>query len=683
MKKLQKIGVSTMVSAIAVLGLSPAFAANTPNYKEWAAWGGTQNSMHYSSLKQITKANVSDLQPAWKIDVGGQVASPIVADGVLYGIGDGGIFAADVATGRKLWANTAAAPVGRGVGMYWKSANDKDKRIIYYTGLGFAELNATTGELITTIGDKGVVDMRQGLDRDPQYLRAVRSGNPGRIFGDLVILGSATGEGFNSPPGDIRAWNIKTGELTWTFHTVPRPGEPEYGTWGKDWNWKAQGGVNTWGEITLDDKTGIIYLPVASPTVDFVTADHPGNSLYSNTVLALDARTGKHLWHYQTVHHDLWDYDNTAAPKLLTVVANGKKVEAVAQLGKTGFIYTLDRKTGKPVWPIEERPVPQTDVPGEVTSPTQPFPTRPEPFAIQSFTMDDIGPTVTAETRAELLAKMPTYRNEGIFTPPSRQGSVQMPGNHGGAQYATSAVNPETNMLYLTTVEVPAILTVTPRNIAPRGPIGPSVAGAMDGQGVAGPPAASAGPSLPPVAQPALPNAAVAAPPRPTQPPLPIDPNAPKDPSPWTMVGYGFVTDGAGGGVLKQPWSSLVAYDMSQGKKLWSVPFGNTLAAEAAGLKDRGVVMQKQTISLTAGGLLFSVTQDRKFRAFDASNGAVLMERAVPGAGAGLPAIFEVKGKQYVLIATAGTRGAGGRGAAAPGAPSDLPGSYTAYALPN
>jgi quinoprotein glucose dehydrogenase len=660
-----KAAVSMAALAVALTAVAPAFAADAPKYRDWSAWGGSSDTMQYSDLKQVTKANVNNLAEVFRIDVAGQVASPIVVGSIIYGVGDGGIFAADGVTGKKLWHNKEAASVGRGVGMYWQSPDGKDKRLIYYTGLGFAELNATTGEKITNIGVDGVVDMREGLDRDPQYMRAVRSGNPGRVFGDLIIMGSAPGEGYNSPPGDIRAWNIKTGKMAWIFHTVPRPGEFGYDTWGKDWNWKAQGAANSWGELTLDEKNGIIFIPTGTGAVDFVSGDHPGNSLFSTSLLALDAKTGKRLWHYQTVHHDLWDYDNVTGPKLLTLKIDGKTVEAVALAGKTGFIYTFERKTGKPVWPIEERPVPQTNVPGETTAPTQPFPTKPEPFAGMTYTADDIGSTATPEARAEILRILPTLRSEGIFTPPSIEGSLQMPGNHGGGQYGAVAVDPNKGLLYVTSVEAPAMMKLVPRKAPPK----------MAGAAAASVPAPGGTPGGPPGAGPGGPRL----------PPLPIDPNVPEDPAIWKMnvagykfvsASYGFFFDGRGTG--QEPAikvrSYLSAYDMNEGKQLWRVPFGNSTAAEALGLKDTGVALQKRTISLTASNLLFSVTGDRKFRAFDGATGAVLMERPVPGAGAGLPAIYESKGKQYILVAV-GPAGRGGPGEAA------VPGSYIVYAL--
>jgi quinoprotein glucose dehydrogenase len=676
-----KAAVSLAALTIALTAAAPAFAADAPKYRDWSAWGGSQDTMQYSDLKQVTKANVNNLAEVFRIDVAGQVASPIVVGSTIYGVGDGGIFAVDGVTGKKLWHNKEAAPVGRGVGMYWQSKDGKDKRIIYYTGLGFAELNAVTGEKITGIGVDGVVDMREGLDRDPKYLRAVRSGNPGRVFGDLVILGSAPGEGYNAAPGDIRAWNIRTGKMEWIFHTVPRPGEYGYDTWGKTWNWKAQGAANAWGELTLDEKNGIIFIPTGTGTTDFVSGDHPGNSLFSSSLLALDAKTGKRLWHFQTVHHDLWDYDNVTGPKLLNIKVDGTMVEAVALAGKTGFIYTFERKTGKPIWPIEERPVPQTNVPLETTSPTQPFPTKPEPFAGMTYTAADIGESATPEARAEILRILPTLRNEGIFTPPSIEGSLQMPGNHGGGQYGTVAVDPKKGLLYVTSVEAPAVIKLVPRKQPARtaAPVrGASVAGALDSAEAGGGPPQQAGGGSP------TPGGA---PPPPRFAPLPIDPSVPEDPSVWMMrvagykfvnASYGFFFDGRGTG--QEPAikvrSYLTAYDMNEGKQLWRVPFGNSSAAEALGLKDTGVALQKRTITLTASNLLFSVTGDRKFRAFDASDGAVLMERPVSGAGASIPAMYESKGKQYVLV----TVGPGGRPGAADSA---APGSYIVYALPS
>ena len=269
----------------------------------------------------------------------------------------------------------------------------------------------------------------------------MQSTTPGRVFENLIILGSATNQGYGSAPGDIRAFDVRTGKLVWTFHTIPHPGEFGYDTWPKD-AWKTVGGANVWGEMSVDEKRGIVYAPTASAKYNFYGADRMGANLFGDCLLALDARTGKRLWHFQMVHHDIWDYDDATAPKLLTVRHDGKTVDVVAQVSKQGFVWVFDRVTGEPLWPIEERRVPRSDVPGEKAWPTQPFPTKPPPFARQKFTVDDLNPYLSPEDRARFRDEILSARNEGLFTPPARRGTIQMPGNNGGANWGGAAVDP-------------------------------------------------------------------------------------------------------------------------------------------------------------------------------------------------------------------------------------------------
>src|SRR6188768_4362943 len=274
---------------------------------------------------------------------------------------------------------------------YWESKDGKDRRLIFAMNDYLQEINADTGQAVSQFGRGGVVDLREGLGRDPATIGRIQSGTPGRVFENLVLLGSATGEGYMSPPGDLRAFDILTGKLVWQFHTVPHPGEFGYDTWPEH-AYKYVGGVNTWGEITVYAKRGIAYFPIGSPTYDFYGADRRGANLFGSSLIALDARTGKRLWHFQMVHHDLWDFDGNAAPQLTTITRDGKRIDVVALAGKTGFLYVFDRVTGTPIWPMEERPVPRSDMPGEQSWPTQPFPTNPPPFSRQAFTVNDINP---------------------------------------------------------------------------------------------------------------------------------------------------------------------------------------------------------------------------------------------------------------------------------------------------
>ncbi len=284
---------------------------------------------------------------------------------------------------------------------------------------------------------------------------------PGRVFEDLLILGSATNQGYGSAPGDIRAFDVRTGRLVWTFHTIPHPGEFGYETWPKD-AWKRVGGANVWSELSLDEKRGIVYVPTASAKYNFYGADRTGANLFADCLLALDARTGKRLWHFQMVHHDIWDYDDATAPKLLTVRHDRQTVDVVAQVSKQGFVWVFDRVTGAPLWPIEERPVPRSDMPGEETWPTQPFPTQPPPFARQKFTVDDLSPYLSPEDRAKFRDEILSARNEGLFTPPGRRPTIQMPGNNGGANWGGAAVDPASGSLFVVSKDLPSLLRLAP-----------------------------------------------------------------------------------------------------------------------------------------------------------------------------------------------------------------------------
>ena len=387
-------------------------------YTKWDQFGGASDSMQYSALAQINKSNVKQLQRAWFYPVPGEPDrlqfNPLVVDNIMYVSGVRGVVVAlDATTGKELWMSTLQAP-NRGLA-YWESKDRSDRRLILTASSGIRELDARTGRQILTFGTNGFVDMRIGAPRR----NGGPNSSPGRIFENLLIVGSNVGEGYGSPPGDIRAYDVLTGKLAWTFHTVPRPGEYGYETWPEA-AFRYAGGANTWGDLTLDEKNGIIFLPTGSPTHDLYGGDRQGDNLFGNCLLALDARTGKRLWHFQIVHHDLWDYDNAASPKLLTVQHNGKPLDIVAQAGKTGFLYVFERRTGKPLWPIEERPVPKSEVPGEYSSPTQPFPTKPPPFARQSMTPEEVNPFVSPEEQEKLKQLVREAANEGVFTPSSR-----------------------------------------------------------------------------------------------------------------------------------------------------------------------------------------------------------------------------------------------------------------------
>ena len=423
----------------AIWAVSPA--AQSP--REWRDYAGGPDSSRFVSSTQITKDNVSRLTVAWTYPPGQTDFNPVVVRGVVYGRGANASFVAlDAATGRELWSYPVVTGYNvRGVN-YWESSDRRDRRLIFSTGNMLQELDAQTGTRVMTFGTGGQVDLRVGLDRDPATINQ-QSRTPGRVFENLLIMGSATNQEYGSAPGDIRAFDVRTGKLVWTFHTVPRPGEFGYDTWPKD-AYKTIGGANNWGEQSIDAQRGIVYVPTGSPKYNFYGGNRKGANLFGDCLIALDARTGKRLWHFQTVHHDIWDLDNNSAPQLITIHHDGRSIDAVAMASKTGYLYVFDRVTGKPVWPIEERPVPtRSDVPGESPWPTQPIPTAPPPFSRQKFTTDDVNPYIlTPRERDEFKERIAKARNDGPFTPIGFDEVIHMPGNQGGSNWGSTAGNP-------------------------------------------------------------------------------------------------------------------------------------------------------------------------------------------------------------------------------------------------
>ncbi|HEU5292382.1 MAG TPA: quinoprotein glucose dehydrogenase, partial [Cyclobacteriaceae bacterium] len=338
------------------------------DHTTWSHYGGSPDQSKYFNATQITRENVSQLQVAWNYPVGDDNFynfSPIIVDTMMFVYAKNtSLIALNAVTGKEIWIHTNLRGVSRRGINYWESKDKKDKRLVFTLNNSLQEINALTGQTVTTFGNNGYVDLRVGLDRDPTSLRRVQAMMPGVVFEDLVILGSAPGENYFSAPGYVRAYNVVTGKLEWTFHTIPQPGEFGYDTWPKD-AYKYVGAVNVWSEMTVDEKRGIVFLPIGSPTYDFYGADREGANLFGDCLVALDVRTGKRLWHYQTVHHDLWDYDLSSAPQLLTVNRDGRKIDAVAVATKHGFVFVFDRETGEPIFPIEEKPFPPSEMPGE------------------------------------------------------------------------------------------------------------------------------------------------------------------------------------------------------------------------------------------------------------------------------------------------------------------------------
>ncbi len=458
-----------------------ATTAQSSTDKWWTGYGSGSDHSRYVPSKQITRANVGRLQVAWTYPFGDTGSGPIVVRGVIYGRGrSGSLIAVDAATGKERWVRERMIGMtSRGMN-YWASADGRDQRLIFAMDGLLQEVDANTGKSVMSFGTNGAVDLRVGLDgRDPESVGNIQSSIPGEVFDNLVIVGSATGEGYMSPPGDIRAYDVLTGRLVWTFHSVPRPGEFGSETWPKD-AWKYIGGVNNWAEMTVDTRRGIVYIPLGSPTYDFYGADRAGSNLFGTSLVALDARTGKYRWHFQFVHHDLWDLDPSAAPQLTTIHHNGRTRDVVVASAKTPWLYVFDRDTGEPIWPIEERPVPKSDMPGEQSWPTQPYPTNPPPHARQSFGVEDISPYLPADEAARFTARLRAAKNLGLFTPINYDDTVHIPTSNGGVLFGGMASEPATGAVYVVSHDNPGILHLLRpgerigRGAAPQSP-GPAV----------------------------------------------------------------------------------------------------------------------------------------------------------------------------------------------------------------
>jgi len=593
-----------------LLSASSLFAQS---YTSWADYSGASDSSQYSALDQINRSNVAKLELAWTYQTGDNnkyFFNPLVVDNIAYVLAkNNSIVALDASTGKEIWTYASGPEIkiitNRGIN-YWESKDRSDRRLLFASNHFLRALDAHTGKVIPTFGTDGAVDLKQGLGRDPKTLSLVQSMTPGRVFEDLLILGSATNQGYGSAPGDLRAFDVRTGRVVWTFHTIPHPGEFGYETWPPE-AWKKVGGANIWSELSIDEKRGIVYAPTASAKYNFYGVDRTGANLFADCLLALDARTGKRLWHFQMVHHDIWDYDDPTAPKLLTIHQNGKAIDAVAQVSKQGFVWVFNRVTGEPIWPIEERPVPKSDMPGETTWPTQPFPTKPPPYARQKFTVDDLSPYLSAEDRAKFRDQILSARNEGLFTPPAKRGTIQMPGNNGGANWGGAAVDPTKGTLVVVSKDLPALLKLD---------------------------------------------------------------HVQSDEDRY-LSGFGFMIASDGLSPIKPPWTSLTAYDLNEGTIKWKIALG-----DVPGIKGTGTHYPKVGPVITAGGLLFTGTRDKKVRAFDVETGKLLWETEVPAALEGMPAVYQINGREYIVFCAAAQEGL------TPATQHPIQGAYVSFALP-
>jgi quinoprotein glucose dehydrogenase len=734
--------------AFALLAVAP-FALQAQKATSWSEYLGGPDSSHYSPLKQIHARNVNKLEVAWSYETGDDLSytfCPLVVDNIGYVAAKrGALVALDATTGKEIWVHNFGAG-GRFSGVagqrganYWESKDRTDRRIFVSSGGMLHAIDARTGKLIESFADQGKLDLKTGIDRAPVPLA---SRTPGRIFENLIILGSSTGEGYLAPPGDIRAFDVLTGKLVWVFHTIPRPGEYGYESWPKD-AYKYMGGVDVWGEFSVDVKRGIVYLPTASAKYELYGGDRHGDNLYADCLLALDARTGKHLWHFQTVHHDLWDTDPAAAPQLVTVRHGGETIDVVALASKNGFLYVFDRVSGKPLWPIEERPVPKSDVPGEFTAPTQPFPTVLRPFSRQVMTVKDMYEGFMTDEEKVWWKERLSKARTGFYTPPGLVDTILMPSVNGGALFFGSGADPTNGTVYVLGKDMPSIIKLVPAGestegnaggsiperprgertglqgfrLTPerrgrtvyeqscqachgpelKGDRGPRVDNAVSRLGAAAtrtvitkgkgtmPPVATISPPLlddliafltkPESAPPgtAAPIAVLAM--------MRVEPAYPDGIAPPPSrykTGYGNEPY-----VITPPWSQITAYDLNTGEIKWQTPYGD-LPQAGPSEKLRGNVYPKSGFVITAGGLVLFAGNDSKLYALDKDTGKLLATKDLPNGSLGVPAVYEVSGKQYVLLAVSGGNPFPAGGRLAPGGvnPPAVSKSYIAFALP-
>jgi len=667
--------------------------------RDWAVWGGSTENNHYSSLTQINRNNVKQLAVAWSFDSqeeGGLQTSPIVADGVLYGITPTQkIFAIDAATGKLFWkfdSGVKGTQPDRGLA-YW--TGDKDKRVLVGVMNFVYALDAVTGQPVANFGSHGRIDLRENLGREPAASQSVYLTSPGIIYRNLLIVGGRNPETLPAPPGDIRAFDVRTGKLRWSFHTIPHPGETGYETWPKD-AWKTSGAANNWAGMTLDAKRGIIYVPTGSAAFDFYGADRLGDDLFANCLIALNAETGERIWHFQEVRHDIWDRDFPAAPVLLTVNRDGKEVDAVAQTSKQGFVYLFDRTNGRPLFPIEYHKYPPSAVPGEVTASEQPLPTRPGPYARQVLT-EDLLTNRTPEVHQWALEKFRKFRSDGQFIPFSvGVDTVVFPGFDGGAEWGGPAVDPETGIIYVNANDVAWTGALVPNTRENSGQgIYLSQCGVCHGEQMTGSPPAI--PSLAGVGDRMAPQQ-IASTIKSGKGRMPGFPNltddqmfalvsyltsgeskelasneAPLEAMKYRFTGYHKFLDPEGYPAVLPPWGTLNAINLNTGEFAWKIPLGEYPELAAKGLTNTGTENYGGPI-VTAGGLLFigATNFDKKFRAFDKSTGALLWEATLPFSGNATPITYEINGRQFVVIAAGGGKD--------PKSPSG--GAYVAFALP-
>ena len=708
-------------SCIGIFGCS----SKQDSYKTWETYQGDPGSNQYSSLGQINKGNVDQLEVVWVYQTGDSLGqqsqiqcNPIIVDDILYATSPAiKLIALHAATGELLWEFDPALDfsphVNRGV-TYWESGNDK--RILFTAGSLLFAIDAITGKPVVSFGTAGVTSLKAGLGPRAADLFVI-STSPGVIYKDLYIIGTRVSENADAAPGYIRAFNARTGAVEWVFHTIPKPGEYGYETWPEDAYGKI-GGANAWAGISLDVERGVVYAPTGSASFDFWGGNRTGSNLFANCIIAIDAETGQRLWHYQTVHHDLWDRDLPAPPNLVTVTHNGIKIDAVAQVTKSGYVFLLDRDTGKPLFPVEERPVKKSDLKGEKAWPTQPFPLKPPPFARQHFSEDEIT-DISPEAHEYVKTIWTTTKTGEQFIPPSTQGTMYFPGFDGGAEWGGASYDSNAGILYVNANEMPWIQHMVeleldmedqsePKTIKDAGEkVYKTNCAICHGQTRQGNTAGTYPPLL--KLEKGLPreitmniiekgkgfmpsfnqfskekkNALLA---------FLYDETVQIDQGnnvnqnwldalskelrefaiPYSHTGYNRFFDQEGYPAVKPPWGTLNAIDLNKGEILWQVPLGEFEELTKRGIPKTGTENYGGPVA-TAGGLIFiAASKDEYIRAFDKETGMELWKHKLPAGGYATPSVFEVNDQQYVVIACGG------------GKMGTKPGDYyIAFSLPN